>query len=336
MGGRLMTDNVWWTQSPNLRQSNVLPVSSPLSTQTGVGPGIGDLTDGFFVRRARFVTDGTIYQTIDFKVEFDFENYNNISFDESFVGARELPYIGMVRIGQMHVPFGLEAYTSSRFLPMMERSPLFDAFYQEFAPGIFTNTTFLDQRLTTQHMFHRIDNFTQFNGASFGDGKYAYSGRMSCLPVFENDGRELVHLGITYQFRTGSSPGDFNMGTVLPSQPSSSITNNTDLIRFRARPSLRDSVGLQGLNSRVVDTGNIIADSVQSVNLEYMAYWGSFWLQSEACLAHTDNAVFPASASATHSYGVNRSVFRTFSAKSISSTVLDTTMPTMKITPRSD
>ena len=106
----------------------------------------------------------------------------------------------------MHVPFGLEAYTSSRFLPMMERSPLFDAFYQEFAPGIFTNTTFCDQRVTTQHMFHRIDNFSQFNGASFGDGKYAYSGRVSVLPIYENDGRCLLHLGLAYQWRKGSHP----------------------------------------------------------------------------------------------------------------------------------
>ena len=136
---------------------------------------------------------------IDFKVEFDFENYNNISFDESFVGARNVPLIGMVRVGQMHVPFGLEAYTSSRFLPLMERSPLFDAFYQEFAPGIFTNTTFLDERITTQHMFHRIDNFSQFNGAAFGDGKYAYSGRISALPLFENEGRDLLHVAVAYQ-----------------------------------------------------------------------------------------------------------------------------------------
>src|SRR4029079_15812106 len=96
------------------------------------------------------------------------------------------------------------------FLPMLERSPLFDAFYQEFAPGVFVNTTFLDDHITPQHMFHRVDNFAQFNGASFGDGKYAYSGRVSVLPIYENHGRELLHLGLAYQFRKGSPPLDFN------------------------------------------------------------------------------------------------------------------------------
>jgi phosphate-selective porin len=167
---------------------------------------------------------------IDFKVEFDFENYNSLLFDESFIGVREVPYVGMVRFGQEHVPFGLEAYTSSRFLPMMERSPLFDAFYQEFGPGIFTNTTFFDQRLTTQHMFHRVDNFSQFNGASFGDGKYAYSGRISGLPWYEENGKYLLHLGLAYQWRKGSPPLDFNGGST--SQPNPTVTDNTDLIRF--------------------------------------------------------------------------------------------------------
>ena len=299
LGGRLMTDEVWWSQSPALRQAATLPANSPLLNQTGVGRGIGDLQDGFFVRRARFVADGSIYKNIDFKVEFDFENYNSIAFDESFVGIRNVPYIGMIRFGQTHVPFGLEAYTSSRFLPLMERSPVFDAFYQEFAPGIFTNTTWLDNRITMQHMFHKIDNFQQFNGASFGDGKYAYSGRMSALPLYEDDGRDLIHLGIAYQWRKGSTPQDFNGGTTLASTPNAAVTTNTDLIRFRARPGLRDVIGAQGDGARVVDTGNIIGDHVQSVNGEFMLYHNSFWVQAEANYSQVANAVYPASNAGT-------------------------------------
>jgi phosphate-selective porin OprO/OprP len=297
LGGRLMTDEVWWTQSPQLRQAATLPANSPLQSETGLGRGIGGLQDAAFVRRARFIADGSIFKNVDFKVEFDFENYNNIAFDESFVGLRNVPYVGMVRFGQMHVPFGLEAYTSSRFLPQLERSPLFDAFYQEFAPGIFTNTTFLDQRVTMQHMFHRVDNFSQFNGASFGDGKYAYSGRVSALPVYEADGRYLLHLGLAYQIRKGSPPLDFNGGTTLPSNPLT--TDRRDLIRFRARPSLRDAVGLQGNNSRVVDTGNIIGDHAQEVNGEFLWYQGPLWVQSEVNYSQVDNAVYPASGGGT-------------------------------------
>ncbi len=90
---------------------------------------------------------------------------------------------------------------------------------------------------------------------------------------------------------------------MLPSNPTT--TDNTDLIRFRSRQSIRDAVGLQGNNARVIDTGNIIADDVQSVNGELLWYSNALWVQAEACLAHVDNAFFPASSSATHRGDLN-------------------------------
>ena len=298
IGGRMMADEAYFTQSPNLRASPTRPAGSPLTNITGVGPGIGDLQDGFFIRRARFTADGYLDQVLEYKVEFDFENYNNISFDETYAGVRDLPFIDTVRIGQEHALIGLEAYTSSRFLPQLERSPLFDAFYQEFAPGIFTDTTFFDQRMTTQFQLHRIDNFSQFNGASFGDGKLAYSGRFSVLPIYEDEGRCLLHLGLAYEWRKGSPASDFNNGTTLPSTPA--ITNNTDVFDFRARPGIRDAVGAQGDGTRVVDTGLIIADHAQTINGELLAYWGPAWLQAETCVAQVDNVFYPASSAATN------------------------------------
>ena len=74
------------------------------------------------------------------------------------------------------------------------------------------------------------------------------------------------------------------------------MTENSDLVRFRARPSLRDGVGLQGNTSRVVDTGLMIADHVQAVNLEYLAYAGPAWIQAEWCCNYVNDAVFPISA----------------------------------------
>jgi phosphate-selective porin OprO/OprP len=297
-GGRLMYDGVWWDQSPNLRRPSTLAPGSPLAGKTGVGAGIGDLQDGFFIRRARVVGDGTIYQTVEFKVEFDLENYNNLTFDEFYVGAKDLPFFDAIRLGQAHVPYGLEAYTSSRYQPLNERSPSFDAFYQEFAPGIFANETFLDQRVTAQQMFHRTDYFNPFNGDSFGDGKYAFTARVSGLPIYEGDGRCLMHLGASYQFRNGSTPNDFNGGTTV-TLPPKTVTLNSDLVRFRVRPGVRDAFGLQGDSNRVVDTGNIIADNVQSINLEYLAYAGPFWAQAECNTSRVENAVYPVSAKGT-------------------------------------
>lgn len=298
-GGRLMYDGVWWTQSPGLRRPSNLPPGSPLAPFTGIGLGVGDLQDGFYVRRARVVADGAIFQVIEFKTEFDFENYNSITFDESYVGVRDLPFFDAIRIGQTHVPFGLEAYASSRWLSTLERSPQFDAFYQEFAPGIFLNETFLDQRITAQQMFHRIDYFNQFNGASFGDGRYAFTARVSGLPIYEDDGRYLIHLGFAYQFRNGSTPAELNGGTTLATKPNPLLTTSTELFRFRTRVDLRDAVGLQGDSTRIVDTGNIIADNTQAINGEFLAYAGPASVQAEWVVARVNNVFYPASNRAT-------------------------------------
>jgi phosphate-selective porin OprO/OprP len=122
---------------------------------------------------------------------------------------------------------------------------------------------------------------------------------VSGLPVYEDDGRYLLHLGLAYQWRKGSPPADFNGGTVLPNTPDPAVTTNTDLFRFRARPGERDAVGLQGDGVRVVDTGNIIATRAQAVNAEFMAYCGPFWVQAEATATGVSDAVFPAAAGGT-------------------------------------
>jgi phosphate-selective porin OprO/OprP len=295
IGGRLMYDYNWFGQSTGLLKSTTQNAAQ--AKISGLGPGIGDLEDGSFVRRARFVSDGTMYETMEWKVEFDVENYDDITFDEMYVGAKHIPFFDTIRVGQEHVPFGLEAYSSSRWLETMERSPLFDAFYQEFAPGIFWNKDWLDSRITTQAMFGRNDSFNQNGGDSFGDGRYEYTARISFLPIYEDNGRELLHLALDYQWRKGSDAADLNFGTTTVPAPAAITTDDNDLFRFRARMSLRDAVGQspisQGDSARVVDTGNIIASHANSLNPELLTYWGPFWIQSEFEWTHLDNVVYP-------------------------------------------
>jgi phosphate-selective porin OprO/OprP len=205
-----------------------------------------------------------------------------------------MPLLGTVRIGQQKVPQGLESYSGNRFIPLMERSAMFDALDQEYAPGVSVSNNALDQRLTWAGMLHRFLNVPN-SGADFADGEYAGTFRVSGLPLYQADGRNLLHLGASYQFRTAKldrtvlvDPGD-----------------NRDLVRFRARMELRDGTGPFGNNNRFVDTGNIIADDVQTVGTEAMAYAGPFWLQAEATLAHVDDAIFPADKAGTRRGDLN-------------------------------
>jgi phosphate-selective porin OprO/OprP len=291
-GGRFQFDSVWWAQPQFLKGSipgnGGLPASKP-------GAGVGPLDDGSYFRRLRLRAEGTLYETYEFLFEPDFENLNRITLDYAWVGARNVPWLGTVRVGQHKVPQGLESYSSSRFLELMERSPLIDTFWQEFGTGLFASNTFCEERATWAAMVHRIQTLQQYNGADFGDGDYAATGRVSVLPVYEAEGRCLVHLAGSYQWRHADLGRTTQVGGT-----GNDFADTQHVVRFRDRPAVRDAVSVandtQGDPARFIDTGFLLADNVHTVGSEFLALSGPFHLQAEATFAAVDGArsIYPA------------------------------------------
>lgn len=118
-----------------------------------------------------------------------------------------------------------------------------------------------------------------------------------------------MHLGGSYQYRTGNVANDSGLpGTPYAALPGGAVNplNYVNIVRFRARGDQRDAIsGLGGLpvtggtfgdGARFVDTGNIQCNGVNTVNGEFLAYWGPFWVQSEATAVAVENAVYPVNA----------------------------------------
>lgn len=74
-----------------------------------------DFDDGTEFRRARFYFSGTIYNDIVFKTQYDFAG-GDVDFKDVYVGFKNVPYVGNVRIGQFKEPFSLEELTSSNYI----------------------------------------------------------------------------------------------------------------------------------------------------------------------------------------------------------------------------
>src|SRR5206468_3326445 len=193
----------------------------------------GELQDGIFFRRSRPSFDDVLWQVVEFNCELALEQVQAgvPNFDEVWVGVRDLPLIGSVRIGHNKVPQGFEGdmVSSSKAMTFLERSAYTDAFYENFATGIWTGNSVLDQHFTWSAMAYRQDNPRTNSAADFGDGEYGYSGRLTGLPIYENDGRCLLHLGVSGTWRNNERP---DPGLVGPR-----------VVRFRARPQLRDAIG---------------------------------------------------------------------------------------------
>ena len=269
-GGRLQIDGIWY------RSDDALTAPRP--------GGIGRLDDATNFRRARFDFGGTFYRNIDFLMEWDFINTFNAERTgnplaantpvptDMWVQFREVPWVGNVRVGNQKPPISFEHMTSSRFLNFLERSLGFDAFIENqnngFEFGVTAFDTYLDDHGTwALGVFKNTRNIFGWN---VGDGEYEVTGRVTYLPIYEDDGAVLVHVGL------GASLRDLD----------------DDVDRVRARTLLRNGPAV---------LHNIVAESItggssrSQVNPEFVVVYGPWTLQTEYQRVWVADAFTPAS-----------------------------------------
>ena len=258
VGGRTQIDTVFWQNKDSFNNT-------------------GGATDQDSVnfRRGRLRVDGTMYEIIDFAAEYDFVNEFNVNpgtpaseannaavpaITDLWVNIKEVPGIGNLKVGNFKDPIGMEHLTSSRYLEFMERSPIQDiytgSFNNGFTPGIMAWDTYDEEHGTWATGFFK--NNTNIFSNGFGDGEYNWTSRLTYLPLYEEEGAYLFHVGMSGSIR----------------EP------NNETLRLRSRPSLRNGAP-SGLNPFFVDTGNFRSTQQDLLGVEVAANYGSFCLQSE-------------------------------------------------------
>lgn len=194
-GGRFQFDNGFF--------------SAPQNLQTNL-PNNLRFRDGFDFRRGRFRMEGTLYRTMDWCTEIDFFNSfvaPGPGFAETATVAptdlwwqwREVPFFHTVRVGNQKEQIGFEHIVSSRHLPFMERSYNQDTFYggnfNGFTPGIqFTRNYGDESGVISAGLFRPTNNVY---GYSIGNGDYSVTARATHLLWYENEGQQLLHVGVS-------------------------------------------------------------------------------------------------------------------------------------------
>jgi phosphate-selective porin OprO/OprP len=151
-------------------------------------------------RRARIYFSGELYKRVVFKAQYDFAGGNDVNFKDVYIGMKNLGYAGTVLLGHQKEPYSLEELTSSKYITFMERS-LPSIFDSERNFGLAAQNNVLDQRLT-----YALGIFVPTDGVgdweSF-DSEFNVTGRVTGLPWWADEGRKLVHLGLSasYQYR---------------------------------------------------------------------------------------------------------------------------------------
>ena len=181
----------------------------------------------------------------------DFAINNEVAFRNVFFGVNGLPFDGRMQIGFFLEFISLEAVQGLLHLTFLDRASLVD-----LTPGFQIGAQYMgsifDQRLTfAMGIFREVEDDDPPRVED--GGSYAGTFRVTGLPVYEENGKYLLHLGAGYSYR--------------------SPLNNQ--VRFDARPEIAN--GPQFVDTGVIDNVN----NVQLFSLEWAAVMGSFSLQSE-------------------------------------------------------
>ena len=204
LGGWVQWDNVWWNQSLGMATAPTAQAANQGVASGGVGP----LEDGEYWRRIRIVMEGNFWETFEYRWNFAPEtgSFNTMGLDEFWIGDNKLPVIGTVRVGHVKDSIGLEGdmTSSSRCMTFMERSIYSEAIdlNQNFVTGIWFGNSYLDDRIEWSAVAFRPDNGNSSD--FFGTGEWGAQARITGLPLYEDEGRHLLHLGLSGGWRNES------------------------------------------------------------------------------------------------------------------------------------
>jgi len=187
VGGRLFVDYAWFDQNESSKVT------------------VGDEQDGVNFRSARLNLQGELYKDLFYRLEYEFAGNNGpTGFTDSYLGLKNIPYVGTLTIGHYKEPFSLDQLTLDSTTTFLERS-----LPSTLAPvrntGIqLSNAWFGEpkaERLTAQlGLFKETDNWPSANDSDEDQG-FAATGRITGLPIYMDEGRYLLHLGLAYSHR---------------------------------------------------------------------------------------------------------------------------------------
>jgi phosphate-selective porin OprO/OprP len=216
---------------------------------------VGDIDESFDFRRARIFAKGRFLRRYDFSIVYDFGA--DAGFKDVYLeGAKYTKYLKW-RIGHFKEPFSLARQNSSNNFGFLEWALPVQALTPGRNLGLMFRHTEVNERL-----FWAVSATT--DGKATDDNRtnsdVTFTGRLTGLPLYRNDGRRLLHLGVAYSHR---NPAD----------------GQTELA---ARPEAR-------FVPFFVDTGLFSAEETTLVGIEAAWVHESFWTQAEWILSASEN-----------------------------------------------
>ncbi len=180
-GGRIMLDHAYFFQDEGLDNA------------------FGELesNDGTEFRRARLFVSGVLYRNVEFKLQVDFAGGKS-RLKDAYIGVKNIPVIGRIRVGHIKEPLRFDALTSSKYITFTERAIPADL-ANERNNGILLMNDFFDDKLSIQTGIFR--NADEYGNDKIADKDIAVTSRISTLAINNPEKEQLLHFGFSYSYR---------------------------------------------------------------------------------------------------------------------------------------
>jgi phosphate-selective porin OprO/OprP len=158
------------------------------------------------VRRARVFAQGTLAARWYFKVSYEL---TNTEFTDLYVGVLDVGPARSLQLGYMRSPFSIEQVTSLRNSLFLERS-LADALAPKRRSGLIASGVAFEENLRWAIGGFYESDWTDPNEDDVEglDGTWAVTARLNGTPIWEDDGRHLLLLGLSLErFDTPTTNG---------------------------------------------------------------------------------------------------------------------------------
>jgi len=145
----------------------------------------GDVNGGTEFRRLRLSSEGEfgLAAPLYYKADVDFAGNDSVMKDV-YVGFKNLPLIGDIRLGHIKEPFSMEELGSSKHMGHVERASLNEALVpSRNNSGQISDTAFDDRMGWAAGWFAEVDR-TNINEI---DGNHHFTGRLFGVPYLSKD-----------------------------------------------------------------------------------------------------------------------------------------------------
>jgi phosphate-selective porin OprO/OprP len=208
---------------------------------------VGPIDTGLEFRRFRIFAVGRLFRRLDFKVAYDFSA--DAGLKDAYLEGTRFTKIVRWRIGHFKEPFSMSRQSSGNDLPFLE----WPLPVQAIAPGRNWGAM-LRHREGQERLTWAVSATT--NGKLTDDNrsnsKISLTGRITGLPIYHDEGRRLLHLGLSYGTR---NPRD-------------------DSVQLAARPEARFAPFF-------ANTGPFEATGATIAGFEAAGVHGPYWAQAE-------------------------------------------------------